>query len=167
MPIGKSLPAILFCFLFSFAAASDVWTVRADGVGSVEIGMSLSELNGILHESFSMPSEQSAQGCFYVNAKKHPGLSFMIENGSLARIDVRNRGVATSKGIKVGDSEARVSEVYGAGLIIDPHKYTNGHYLTLRSSDGKFGIRFETENGKVTMFYGGRYDAIQYVEGCG
>jgi hypothetical protein len=29
------------------------------------------------------------------------------------------------------------------------------------------GIRFETEKGKITLFYAGTKTAIQYVEGCG
>ena len=42
----------------------------------------------------------------------------------------------------------------------------NGHYLTAKSSDGKYGIRFETEDGKITMYCAGRFDAIQLVERC-
>jgi len=50
---------------------------------------------------------------------------------------------------------------------VEPHKYIDdGHYLTIRSADRKYGIRFETEKGKITGFYAGLYSAIQYVEGC-
>jgi hypothetical protein len=28
------------------------------------------------------------------------------------------------------------------------------------------GVRFETDKGKITTYYAGKYDAIQYVEGC-
>jgi len=38
--------------------------------------------------------------------------------------------------------------------------------LTLRSADQRYGMRFETEAGKVTTFYAGKYEAEQYVEGC-
>jgi hypothetical protein len=52
-------------------------------------------------------------------------------------------------------------------LQVEPHKYVdNGRYLTAKSADGHYGIRFETENGKVTSYYAGRYSSIQYVEGC-
>ncbi len=90
----------------------------------------------------------------------------MIENSRVARVDVESPGVFTSTGIEVGDSEAHTKQVYGSGLKVEPRQYTDGHYLTARSSDGHYGIRFETDQGKITMFYAGRYKAIQYVEGC-
>jgi hypothetical protein len=86
----------------------------------------------------------------------------------LERVEVYKSGVFTADGIQVGDSEARAMKVYGPKLRVSRHAYTGpeGHYLTLRSADGRYGIRFETDHGKITMFYAGRYDAIQYIEGC-
>ena len=56
---------------------------------------------------------------------------------------------------------------YGTGLKVEPHQYIDdGHYLTIRSRDGRYGMSFETERGKITSFYGGRFEAVQYVEGC-
>jgi hypothetical protein len=147
---------------------ADVWVVRQDGVGPVKIGMTLSELNTALHEKFSMPHDKDDRGCFYVNPAKHAHVSLMIEEGRLVRIDVDGTGVATAEGVRVGDSEAHVLKVYGSRIKVEPSTYTGpeGHYLTVGSSGGGYGIRFETENGKVTMFYAGRFEAIQYVEGC-
>ncbi|MBZ5550851.1 MAG: hypothetical protein LAO22_23325 [Acidobacteriia bacterium] len=130
--------------------------------------MSLSQLNTVLGEKFSMPADKEDRGCFYVSSSKHPRISFMIEDGRFVRIDVESAGVATSEGIQVGDSESRALKVYGPRLKIEAHAYTGpeGHYLTARSKDGRFGVRFETDQEKITMFYAGRYDAIQYIEGC-
>jgi hypothetical protein len=75
-------------------------------------------------------------------------------------------GVATAEGVQVGDSEEHAKQVYGSRLKIEPHHYTDGHYLTVASKSGGYGIRFETENGKIETFYGGTFEAIQYVEGC-
>jgi hypothetical protein len=154
--------------LMGSSLANDTWVVREDGVGPVKIGMTLSQLNTVLHSKFSMPAAKDNQGCFYVNPSKHPRIAFMIEDGRLVRIDVEIAGVATSEGIQVGDSESRALRVYGFRLKVEPHAYTGpeGHYLTARSKDGRFGRRFETDQGKITMFYAGRYKAIQYIEGC-
>jgi hypothetical protein len=147
--------------------ADDSWVVREDGAGPVKIGMSLSQLNTLLTEKFVLPAEKDDRACFYVTPKKQPKLSFMMLDGKLGRIDVKKPGVQTSTGIQVGDSEKHATQVYGRRLKIEPHQYIdNGHYLTAKSDDGKFGIRFETEDGKITRYYAGRYDAIQYVEGC-
>jgi len=93
----------------------------------------------------------------------------MIEDGHLVRVDVEKPGIATDKKVRVGDSEEQVKKAYGSELKIEPSKYTGeegGRYLTFRSPEGKYGVRFETEKGKVTTFYAGTYEAIQYVEGC-
>jgi|KBSMisStaDraftv2_1062788.scaffolds.fasta_scaffold94588_5 hypothetical protein len=144
--------------------AGDTWVVRRDGVGPVKIGMTLPQLSMALHEKFAVPESKADQGCFYVTATKHPQFSLMIENKHLVRVDVDKSGVATAEGVQVGDPEERVRQVYGSGLKVEPQHYTDGHYLTLRSGDD--GIRFETEEGKVSTFYAGTFEAIQYVEGC-
>src|SRR5437016_415695 len=83
--------------------ACEGWVIRDDGAGPVKIGMSLSQLNRAVHEKFAMPQAKDEQGCFYVNAAKHPHVSFMIEG--LARIDVDSAGISTMEGVQVGDSE--------------------------------------------------------------
>jgi len=129
--------------------------------------MKLSQLDLVFQEKSSMPTAEDEQGCFYVESSKHPHIGFMIIDGRLARIDVDSSVVATSSGIRVGDLESRALKVYGSKLKVQSHQYIdNGHYLTIRSSSGRYGIRFETDQGKITTFYAGLYDAIQYVEGC-
>ena len=144
------------------------WAVRPDGVGPVKIGMSLPQLNAVLGEKLARDPKDEP-GCFYVNPQKHPHLLFMIEDGRVARVDVIDASVSTAEGVRVGDSEARALQVYGQKLKVTPHAYTaeeGGHYLTIRSRDGGYGIRFETEKGKIAEFHAGGFKAIQYIEGC-
>jgi hypothetical protein len=148
-------------------AADEPWIVREDGAGPVRVGMALTELNTALHERFVLPKAKDEQACFYVTPRTQPKVAFMILDGRLGRIDVNKAGVKTSLGIQVGESEKKALESYGKTLKVGPHKYIdNGHYLTAKSADGHYGIRFETEDGKITSFYAGLYEAIQYVEGC-
>jgi hypothetical protein len=156
--VGLTLLVAVVCF------AGDGWVVRLDGVGPVKVGMSLPQLNMALQEKFAIPQDKEDQGCFYVTSTKHPRVSFMIENGRLVRIDVDKRGVATAEGAQVGDSEEHVKQVYGSRLKVGPNDYTDGHYLTVQS--GNYGVRFETDEGKVSTFYAGTFEAIQYMEGC-
>ncbi len=130
--------------------------------------MSLGELNAALQEKFSLPVNGD-QSCFYVSPKNYPQIAFMIADGKMVRVDVSKRGLPTAEGVQVGDTQARAQQVYGAKLKVEPSRYTGnkgGRYLTLRSPNGGYGIRFETEKGKITTFYAGTYAAIQYVEGC-
>src|ERR1035441_2763108 len=103
------------------ALAGDGWIVRQNGVGPAKVGMSLSQLNAALQEKFTLPQNKEDQACFYVTPKKHPRISFMIENRHLVRIDVDKAGIATAEGVQVGDSEEHVKHVYGARLKIEPH----------------------------------------------
>jgi|ERR1700719_458918 len=148
-------------------AADELWIVREEGAGPVRVGMALTELNTALHERFVLPKTKDEQACFYVTPRTQPKVAFMILDGRPGRIDVNKAGVKTSLGIQVGDSEQKALGAYGKTLKVGPHKYIdNGHYLTAKSADGHYGIRFETEDGKITSFYAGQYEAIQYVEGC-
>jgi hypothetical protein len=52
------------------------------------------------------------------------------------------------------------------GVVESPHKYTDGHYLTL-APDGAHRLVFETDGGHVTRYRGGRMPEVEWVEGCG
>jgi hypothetical protein len=167
MNIRLGFLGVLALVAVSTTVADEPWVVREDGAGPVRVGMTLRKLNTTLDERFMRPKDKDEQACFYVTPKSHPKVAFMLLDGHLGRIDVRKTGIKTSTGIQVGDSEERALEVYGKRLKVESHKYIdNGHYLTAKSSDGRHGIRFETEDGKITSFYAGQYEAILYVEGC-
>jgi hypothetical protein len=161
------VPCLLLCLsLAGSSFARDGWVVREDGMGPVKIGMTLAQLRAALHQKLGK-EESVDEDCFYVPAPGSKDVSFMIIDHSVVRIDVRAPGIMTSTGIQLGDSEARARQVYGDRMKVTAHTYNdNGHYLTVLSVDGHYGIRFETDNGKIGMFYAGKYDAIQYVEGC-
>ena len=147
-------------------SASDTWTLRPDRIGPIKVGMTLPQLNTALHEKFKFPDNKEDQGCFYVKPAKYL-VSLMIEDNHLARVDVNKRGIPPEKGIQVGDSEKHALQVYGADGKVVEHKYNpDGHYLTVRSKEGRYGMRFETDKRKIQEFYGGTLEAIQYVEGC-
>jgi len=146
--------------------ADESWVVRADGAGPIRVGMTLTQINKALAENFAAPTDKNQADCFYVTTKS-PKLRLMMLEGRLGRIDVREPGIKTASGIQVGDAEARARKAYGARLKVEPHKYVEkGRYLTVMSSDGRKGIRFEAVDGEITSYYAGRDQAIQLVEGC-
>jgi len=142
--------------------------IREDGIGPVKVGMKLAELNTALHENISFPSGEIGNGCVQVASRNHPHVGFMFEGQRVVRIEVDGRGPATAEGVQVGDSEAHAQKVYGSRLKVEPEAYEleEGHYLTMQSSDGKYGIRFVTHKGKIKFIFAGNFEAIQYIEGC-
>ncbi len=170
MSLRKIVTSILFVALGAGSSvAEETWVVRMVGVGPVKIGMKLPEINSLLQETFALPKDKDEQSCFYVTPEKHAHVAFMMVDGVLARVDVDSAGVPTAEGVQVGDTEAQALKVYGTKMKVEPHKYTGpeGHYLTVKSSSGKYGFRFETDRGKITRFYAGKFETVQYVEGCG
>ena len=147
-------------------SAAGGWIVRDDGIGPVKIGMTRSQLSAALREKL-VDEESGNDICFFVHARGHDHVAFMIIDNRVVRIDINAHGYKTSLGIQVGDSEAYARRLYGPRMKVTGHQYIDtGHYLTVRSSDRRHGVRFETDSGKITMFYTGTYEAIQYVEGC-
>ena len=110
--------------------------------------------------------------CAYLHSKTLQGdPGFMFAKGRVVRIDVSSVGIRTASGAGVGDTEAKIKELYAGRITLEPHKYDpeNGHYLNYSPADkidSKYGMVFETDNGIVTSFRVGAIAAIGLVEGC-
>jgi hypothetical protein len=157
-----SLAQLLLCLtLVGSSLGSDAWVVREDGVGPVKIGMTLAKLSATLHQKLS-EDKFGTDNCFYAHARGHDNVSFMIIDAVCCDVNVEAPGIETSTGIQVGDSEAQVRRVYGSKIKMTALQYVDtGHYLTVVFPDGRYGVRFVTDKGKFTVFYAGKYDAIQ------
>ena len=135
------------------------------GFGPVKVGMKVSAASKALGIPFT--ELEKGNDCHYANPKRlFKDVGFMVVNGRIARIDVDTRGYATVAGAKIGDTEARIRRLYKGKVAVSPHKYTDGHYLTVQVNGGKFGIVFETDGKRVTYIRAGKSPEFGYVEGC-
>lgn len=69
----------------------------------------------------------------------------------------------------IGDSEERIKSLYPNRVAVSPHKYTDGHYLTVtpaEKADSAYRIIFETDGKKVVHYRAGVRPQVEYVEGC-
>ena len=144
------------------------WTVTANGIGAVRVGMAADDLRQAAGD-FAAPTSTE---CAYVHPASAPaGVLVMLANGQVARIDVDSAGVRTDAGVAVGDSSAAVSRAYDGRVTTTPHKYVpTGEYLTVRpASPGDSSVRivFESENGRVARYRVGRVPEVEWVERCG
>jgi hypothetical protein len=142
------------------------WEVTPAGVGAIKAGMSLDEVNIITGNGLTIPAK--LEDCDYIKPRNGPkGVAIMVEKGEVARVDVMEGSVATTKGARIGDSEDRIKSLYPDQVTITPHKYTEGHYLIVTPpGGGQFRIVFETDGKRVLRYRSGREPAVQYVEGC-
>lgn len=153
----------------SAPSASSSWFVTARGLGPVRAGMSLSHLSATLGQSAQVTYPAGTRCTYFRSPALPAGVALMINDDTVGRVDVRERGVRTAEGVQVGDTERSVTERYAGRVRTTPHKYTGptGHYLTVRSpSDAGYLIVFETDGSRVTTYRAGRTPEVEQVEGC-
>lgn len=143
------------------------WIVTEEGIGPVRAGMTFAEANTALGGRFEAPDTADAE-CDYAGIVGAEEVSFLVSEGRIAAVSVRDTLVATSLGARVGDAETRVRALYPTASI-RPHEYADGNYLTIMPRaprDTLSAIRFETNRGRVTDIHAGRRPHVLYIEGC-
>lgn len=159
----------------SAAARDTAWTLRHDGIGPLRVGMTVEEARAALGGDFTAPGPDvgmpdGPEACQYARSGRFPaGVWVMLEGLRIARVEVDSGAIATAAGARIGDTEARINELYPGRVTVWPHKYTDGHYLYVRPaepSDTTHLIVFETDGRVVQRFRGGRKPQVEYVEGC-
>lgn len=136
------------------------------GWGPIRAGMSVSDVRTALGGELTEPTNRE---CDHVRPASGPsGVLLMIVSGQVARVEVSDSTVATAAGARVGDTEARINQLYSGRIRTTPHKYTAGHYLTVQAAgaDSANRLVFETDGQRVTRYRGGRMPEVEWVEGC-
>ena len=148
----------------SLTAPDSRWRVTARGLGPVRVGMTVAEASAAL--GMPLSGADAAGECIYVRPPRElAGVMFMVVSGAIARVDVTAGDVATEEGVRVGDSNESVRELYAGRVTASPHKYTDGEYLTI-APDAQHRIVFEVDRRQVTRYRGGRLPEVEWVEGC-
>jgi hypothetical protein len=136
------------------------------GIGAIRAGMSLPAAARVVGDKL-VSTQEVSDGCTFVKPQHGPnGISFMVIDGKIARLDVENSFTKTEEGARVGDSEATIKRLSAGRVRVTPHAYVEGHYLTIVAPDHKHAIVFETDGKKVIEYRAGRLVAVRYVEGC-
>jgi hypothetical protein len=144
------------------------WDLTPRGVGEFSFGSAVADVR----EELGVPVDPAllASSCEFIHPAGAPeGLTLMSEAGRIVRADVASGAATTAEGAAIGDSEARILELY-PGLRRMPHKYTSGSYLIVlpeAPADTIHRYVFETDGARVTRFRAGLFPPVEYVEGCG
>jgi hypothetical protein len=150
--------------------AGTSFTIAPDSYGPLRVGMTVAQASTALGGGIAAPKGYSG-GCGYAVLVKAPsGLAVMLNDGKIARFEIRSGGIKTTEGARIGDSETRIKSLYAGRVTSTPHKYvTGGHYLTVVPPGSDLGIRivFETDGSKVTEYRSGKTPEVEQVERCG
>ena len=145
-------------------------TVSERGIGPLRIGMTFAEASAALNGTLLVPVGVDTTGCDYlVWDGGPPGVHVMFDAHHIARVDIDTASIATAAGARIGDDEARIKRLYPGQVTVTPHKYVDGHYLTVTPSapaDKQYRIVFETVGGRVARYRAGIMPSVEYVEGC-
>jgi hypothetical protein len=176
MRAGIALVAVLVAACAALPAAGEALTpatpVTETGVGPIRFGMTPAEAEAAA--GMALPGDRyelyEDGSCYYVTPEGAASVfGFMVSDGTIARVDIwETAEVATAEGARVGDTEARVLELYAGRATIEPHAYAEpeGHYVKTRTAHGAHGYVFETDGQVVTAYRAGRYPEVEYIEGC-
>ncbi|MEG4090721.1 hypothetical protein [Microcoleus sp. Pol12B4] len=173
--------AVIFLIFVTSVSAQAKLTERSklaiNGIGPIRVGMTVDEAS----KAGGIRLIRSGSGgideylCSYVQPKGEPkGISFMITNGRIARVDISSKLITTISGARIGDNENRILSLYPDQIKATPHPYVshppdNGKYLTFvpkDAADKNYRIIFETSKNRVERFRSGKLPEVEYIEGC-
>jgi len=170
MLMAKSRRGVLVSILLAalpFSVMGAGPSIGFGGTGDIKLGTPLSRMLTRLEQPIRKTDQQPDGHCFYARPENDRRLALMFEADVLTRIDVMQPGLATAAGIQVGDPASKVWEQYGEAIKDEPDAYDDRErYLTLSSNDGKYAIRFMTNNRKISAIISGTTKSVEYVDGC-
>jgi len=183
MTTGKgALRMALFGVVFilmrgSFSVSKENWIVYLRHTGPLQIGMSISEVRKVIGDPsahlvwLDQSDPKGINECSYLETRALPvGLNVMFNRQRVVRIEITEKNATkTASGIGIGDTEEKAKAAYPNRIRVEPHPYTDGHYLVFTpadKADRDYGMIFETEQGRVTEFRAGLMNAVILIEGC-
>ena len=154
--------------------ADTAWVLRMDGMGPLRIGMTVDEARAALGGDLRLSddvvgTDGGPDRCQYpASGRLLSGVLVMLEGQRIVRIQVDSGSAATAEGARIGDPESRIQQLYAGRVTVQPHKYTDGHYLVVRPAEADTTrlLIFETDGQAVQRFRAGQRPQVEYVEGC-
>jgi len=148
-------------------------TITTGGLGPVRVGMTVEEATkaaGLLITAPTDGTPSASPGCGFARADGLDGVSFMLVDGVIVRVDIDSGPIATASGAKIGSTEQEIKDLFPDLIKVTPHAYVDGgNYLTLvPTAENLKDVRvvFETDGQVVTSYRAGRTPAVEWVEGC-
>lgn len=132
------------------------------GEASIAAGYQLEEQIGLFE----------GDPCYYLAADPYaPGVSFMVNNGTIARVDVLTGPVTTRSGAGIGMTEDAIRNLFPNQIEQRDHFYIEGgkylEFVPVDQADTNFRVVFETDpDGVVLTYRAGRLPEVRWVEGC-
>ena len=163
-----TLPSISTTTVDDPISSSDLITIG--GLGAVRVGMTVEEAQAAAGlELVGEPDVRINEDCYFISPVGLDGVSFMVSGGTIARVDIVSGPITTRSGAGIGSTEQEIKNLFGDQIVVSPHAYVEGNYLTfvpVDEGDDRYRVVFETDGREVTQYRAGRVPEVEYVEGC-
>ncbi len=133
-----------------------------DGLGPVRIGATVAAAERHLGHSLRI-NRNASPPCGVGIISKRLKADVLVTGPRIAVIDVRGGPLSTTRGIRVGDSVAKLKRRYKR-LRRFAEFYS--HLPAYEYRRGNRKLLFFTRRGRVTAMSAGRRPEVDYVEGC-
>jgi len=142
-------------------------SVSTVGIGEIDFGMTVRQAeaaSGTWLSPCSAPSD-----CYWVTPSPAPeGLSFLVTEGTIERLDVVAGPVATRSGIGIESTEAEVRETFGDQIetIQIDDATSDLVFVPADTGDAEFRVVFTVRDGAVESLRSGRLPQILEQNPC-
>jgi hypothetical protein len=145
--------------------------VGTNGIGVVLVGQTIAEASKVSGLKMELVYGEPKVCAYFRPVGGLDGVSFMVSDNRIARVDISNPRISTFRGAKIGDSEQRIKSLYQGQIKVQKHPYNRfgGHYLIFVPKDREdknYRVIFETDGKKVLRYRSGKLPEVDYIEGC-
>lgn len=144
----------------------DILTFNQQGFADILVGDAYTD------KHFKEIEDSRIEDCFYAKSLKYPKLEidFQIIDQKVAVISTRNSDYKVDNGLKIGDPEQKIYQIYGNRKFekeLNPYGDFKNQYSIFYWKDKTktLGIRYDIDHHKITEIYVGNQN-LELMEGC-
>lgn len=141
------------------------------GFQDLRWGMSVADLRAAWKAPLTPATLTDANACaFLAPPKESREIAFMVQDGVLKRVDVRQGDTVAPGGGRIGMTANEIAGLYKDKLAVQPNKYSANakDLIVTPSPQAQARIVFQAgPDGIVSRWHMGVPPQVLYVEGCG
>jgi hypothetical protein len=170
MRTARTVAAALAAWVAATSQAAPAGRFGWLGLEPAQAGQTLQQaeaaVGGPLLPAAPVPKDMAS--CHLRSTVAQPGVTYVVKQGVVTRMETRDGRYLTLSGLRVGDEVQKVRQVYGARLSVRPHAYfARGLVLAVYSPDRQFALVMESNDaGRLVTLRGGMVPAVEMLEGC-
>lgn len=141
--------------------------VSTAGLGAVTFGLTVAQAQQAA--GTAMIAQGAESDCYRVVAHRGPdGVTFLVHEGTIERVDIDSGPVTTRSGVGVGTAESKVIDLFGDKIQRQsrPDGSTDLVFVPVDAGDRNYRVVFNVAAGSVRSFKSGKIPMVLTETGC-